>query len=374
MQWKSFVVALALAQDAFAAPSQQKRQNSAALMRFECSQLVVERIDPLVQPGQTPSTHVHQVAGGNSFNASMEPGVFDPSAKSTCTSCTYSISLIDVTDFSNYWTASLYFKARNGSFKRVPQLTNLGLKGKNGGLTVYYNSPYDGKTKTTAFKPGFRMVVGDAMLRSAKGGQKQLCHRCEANIAQSPFGGAPCTGDDTFALPSKQCGGGIRATITFPTCWDGVNTDSPDHKAHVAYPKSGTFESSGPCPSTHPVKLPQVMYEVMWDTRPFNDKSIWPADGSQPFVYSMGDATGYGWHGDYLFGKSLNTIWNYCWKGNALQTALDERCAGDACKGMKTQSAADANKCMLQGQQKHIQEDVEGWLPSLPGNVQVTYS
>lgn len=84
------------------------------------------------------------------------------------------------------------------------------------------------------------------------------------------------------------------------------------------------------------------------------------------------------------------------WKGNALQTALDERCAGDACKGMKTQSAADANKCMLQGQQKHIQEDVEGCkcyaqlikpssfvsitltrlsgLPSLPGNVQVTYS
>lgn len=25
-------------------------------------------------------------------------------------------------DFSNYWTANLYFKARNGSYKRVPQL------------------------------------------------------------------------------------------------------------------------------------------------------------------------------------------------------------------------------------------------------------
>ena len=31
------------------------------------------------------------------------------------------------------------------------------------------------------------------------------------------------------------------------------------------------------------------MYEVMWDTRPFNDKSLWPETG-QPLVYSTGDA------------------------------------------------------------------------------------
>lgn len=61
------------------------------------------------------------------------------------------------------------------------------------------------------------MIVGDPELRSSQGGQRQLCHRCEANIQQNPFGGAPCTGTDTFALPSGTCGGGIRATITFPT-------------------------------------------------------------------------------------------------------------------------------------------------------------
>lgn len=38
------------------------------------------------------------------------------------------------------------------------------------------------------------------------------------------------------------------------------------------------------------MKLPQLMYEVMWDTRPFNDKELWGEDGSQPFVYAMGDA------------------------------------------------------------------------------------
>lgn len=71
-------------------------------------------------------------------------------------------------------------------------------------------------------------------------------------------------------------------------CWDGTNLDSEDHASHVAYP-NGAYEMNAACPSTHPVKIPQLMYEVMWDTREFNDASLWPEDGSQPFVYSYGD-------------------------------------------------------------------------------------
>lgn len=43
------------------------------------------------------------------------------------------------------------------------------------------------------------------------------------------------------------------------------------------------------CPATYPVKLPQLMVEIIWDISSFNDKSLWPKDGSQPFVLSMGD-------------------------------------------------------------------------------------
>ncbi len=123
-----------------------------------------------------------------------------------------------------------------------------------------------------------------------------MCFRCEAYKAQSPFGCAPCSGADTVAFPKAPCGGGWRVSVHFPSCWDGKNTDSPDHKSHVAYPTSGTFESGGACPSTHPVKIPQVMYEVMFDTSPFNDKSLWPVDASQPFSWSMGDKTSVGMH------------------------------------------------------------------------------
>lgn len=116
------------------------------LMRFGCSQLVIDQIDPLVEPGNVPSAHMHQVVGGNSFNASMLPSSLDPSKASSCTSCTYS------EDFSNYWTANLYFKARNGTFKRVPQVTNLGL-GVQAGITVYYIRGYQSQARVTAFKP-----------------------------------------------------------------------------------------------------------------------------------------------------------------------------------------------------------------------------
>ena len=90
-----------------------KRQGSTTMLRFGCPQLVIDRIDPLVNPGQVPSTHVHQIIGGNAFNASMAST--DISSLATCTTCQFS------EDLSNYWTANLYFKARNGTYKRVPQ-------------------------------------------------------------------------------------------------------------------------------------------------------------------------------------------------------------------------------------------------------------
>ncbi|KAK0639835.1 hypothetical protein B0T16DRAFT_440164 [Cercophora newfieldiana] len=333
------------------------------MLRFGCSQLVIERTDPIVQPGVSPSAHTHQIVGGNSFNVTMDPADFDPAKRSTCTSCLYA------EDMSNYWTASVYFKSpENGSYKLVPQMANFRrpsspeLLPQEGGLTVYYMEPFGGKVaKTTSFKPGFRMVAGDPALRAKSNAFPGICHRCNGNGE----GGAPCDSRDTSEFPTKVCPGGIRATIIFPTCWDGKNLDSPDHRSHMAYTPNRAALAGASCPTTHPVRVPQVMYEIMLDTKQFNDPKYF-GSGKQPFVYSFGDSVGHGQHGDYLFG----------WKDDSLQRAMDELgkngCSTDTCSSvLKIQDKKDILACTIPSR-VHESVGVQGeWLQSLPGNVVV---
>jgi len=359
MLWTTFL-ALPVAVSAVAVPhwmSKLKRQGAMTMLRFGCTQVVIDRLDPLVNPGQLPSPHMHQIVGGNAFNASMTTG--DVSSGASCTTCAFS------EDFSNYWTANLYFKARNGSYKRVKQLGaarqfNDDFSTKiDGGILVYYVSAQPGKVQ--AFKPGFRMLVGDPAKRTADSTQRmQNCYRCYTG---PNFGGdtaAPCADSrlDTPGLPKDICKGGIRSNIHFPTCWDGKNLDSPDHKSHVAYPKTGPanfLTLGGDCPSTHPVRIPQLMYEVVWDTTEFNNKAEWPADGSQPFYFSYGDNTGFGQHADYVFG----------WRGNELQKGMDAtNCFGAKCKDMKNQAIDKAKACSVKAV---VNENRDGWLNHLPG-------
>jgi hypothetical protein len=64
MHWKSVAATALLAQDVSA-------QAVANMFRFACSQLVIERADPLVNPGVAGSPHTHQIVGGNAFNLTV---------------------------------------------------------------------------------------------------------------------------------------------------------------------------------------------------------------------------------------------------------------------------------------------------------------
>ncbi|MFD8013575.1 DUF1996 domain-containing protein [Streptomyces sp. NPDC059762] len=71
-----------------------------------------------------------------------------------------------------------------------------------------------------------------------------------------------CSGHpDRFSTRYVRCppGSGPTRTLDFPSCWDGLATDSPGHRAHVRFPTA-----DGTCPrATFPV--PQLRVTLTYD-------------------------------------------------------------------------------------------------------------
>ena len=127
------------------------------------------------------------------------------------------------------------------------------------------------------------MLIGNPLYQTEEQARQfsQLTYTClQTTAIRNP---------EIYTFSTQPHKAGIIVNIRFPTCWDGVNLDSPDHISHIAYPVNGSFESNAPCPASHPVRIPQLFYETIWDTTKFNDKSLWPADGLNPFYWSFGD-------------------------------------------------------------------------------------
>ena len=304
---------------------------AAAFWRLPCkSTIVVERADPIVAPGNV-SGHVHQIMGGNGFDFEMD---YADTQASTCTSCTVH------GDFSNYWTPALYYQHQDGSFEKVKQV--------GGGLVYYLQRSGPNQDKLQAFPEGFRMISGDPFKRSPGTDfpSQAISYNC-LDYSKNP--GNPETG----GFPSMNCPDGLRTQVFFPSCWDGVNLDMPDHKSHMSFP-IGAY-NDGKCPDTHPVHLVSIFFEIIWDTNQFKD--MWYGN-SQPFVWAQGDPTGYGFHGDFLMG----------WDRTVLQNAVDQ-CTSDSgrvedCPVFQLYPDSTAEGCKIASK---ISEDVQGPFAKLPG-------
>jgi len=253
------------------------------------------RIDPIVQPGNIGG-HVHKVFGGNHFSAATATAtpldVYKDVFASTCTSCS-----IRTVDNSQYWHPDLYYQWPNGTFSLVP----------DGGLTVYYLSRGGSGNQTHPdYQPipaGFRMVAGNPIRRDFDGSVADLA------ISFVCLGNPSAPEMNKFPTDKYFCSNGFRAQVFFPMCWNGRDLDSPDHRTHVAYPTSYNL---GDCPPTHPVRIPGVFYEAFYSVDKFPH-----GKGTQPFSWSCGDPTGYGFHGDFLSG----------WDPKVMQAALkDPKC------------------------------------------------
>ncbi|TVY83581.1 WSC domain-containing protein [Lachnellula suecica] len=302
---------------------------ASAFFRLPCkSPLVTQRADPIVSPGKV-SAHAHTIMGGNGFGFQMD---FASTQASTCSSCTV------LQDMSNYWVPTLYYKAQNGSFISV---------GQAGGATIYYlqrSDPTDANyPKLQAFPEGFRMLAGDPLLRnySDTAEQNAVSFAClGTNSAQ------------TNGFPSTKCPDGLRAQVFFPSCWNGIDLDSADHKSHVVYPSGSDH---GSCPENFKHRLVSIFYEVIWNTPDFDD--MWYGDG-QPFVLANGDPTRFRYHGDFVNGWNVSTL------QSAVDNCNDDSGVIEKCPYFDFATDNAAQACVIP---PSIDDQVFGIMESLPG-------
>ncbi|KAL7270404.1 hypothetical protein RUND412_006892 [Rhizina undulata] len=311
-----------------------------AFWRLPCRQsLVLERIDPITRNGEI-GEHVHTVHGGNKFSKSADG---DALLESTCSSCQVK------QDNSAYWVPELYFHDTAGNFVGVNQ---------TGGMLAYYLLRGD---NITAFPPNFRMIAGDPTLRnfSYPNVEKSLwtdADRTQAALRQKAVG-YNCLNYDEAANPAlglkafpqgMECKDGVRSEVFFPSCWNGVDIDSDNHRDHMAYP---SLLDDGTCPDGFPVRVASLFYEVIWDVYAFTGQA-------GEFVWSHGDPTGYGYHGDFMNG----------WQQTVLQSAIDT-CTNLSgiitdCELFDLYTLEEMAECTIPSE---VDEDAWGPLTKLPG-------
>lgn len=148
--------------------------------------------------------------------------------------------------------------------------------------TVGVTTPLATPIKLSASSVSVCTVLHQAHQPSDKSTDYSGAHNGDPDWAERP---------DFF---DHNCPNGMRAQVFFPSCWDGKNLDSADHKSHMAYPIENY--NSGNCPDTHPVHLVSIFYEM------FIPVDQYSYDGAGTWVFANGDPTGRGFHGDFQNG------------------------------------------------------------------------
>jgi hypothetical protein len=304
---------------------------NAGYWRIGCGRIQTGRVDPIVNPGKI-SSHAHNVAGAYNFHQSS---TYTSLRNSPCTSCEIN------GDKSAYWTPLLYYQHPNGTFVDVP----------NTGSIIYYLGRGTNLSNTQPFPPGFAMLSGSNTARSYDNitmtwnGKRPIADRVSfACLDRTPRAETP-------GMVRTNCPGGLRAQIHFQSCWDGVNLYKSDN-SHVDYLSD---IDNGACPHTHPVQLVHLFFEVSYSVNSINQ-----ADGGR-FVFSNGDTTGYGFHGDFLNG----------WDINLLTDAIDQCAIGSNPTGevitCPPLAAVNSHVQNCPERPPLLNEKVKGFLNALPG-------
>lgn len=248
--------------------------------------------DPIVFPGQPGVSHLHMFYGNTATDANSTADSLANSGGSTCAG--------GIGNRSGYWMPALI-----DTLDGTPQVPT--------GVQTYYKSgPHPG-SQIQSLPTGLRMIAGNSKATTAAA-TNSIATRfvCISSTSIGPSLG--------YIPGDCAAGSQVWAMIVFPSCWDGVNLDSPDHKSHMSYAVGDPSSATGQgCPSTHPVKLPEITMigEYLVPTAGAAARWRFSSDNYDPAT----GPGGYSSHADWFNGWQPSVV--KTWTTNCLNKQVD---------------------------------------------------
>ena len=236
-------------------PSSSASEPSGNFRTF-CRPAMLGYIDPIVSPGQ-PSMHLHQIFG----NLDTTPDSTYESLRASTTSTCDGGPL----NATPYW-----FPAVLDAQGRAVTADDMQIYYKAQGYAPGLDAGQESIRNVTTLPAGLRML------------SDRFTWRCENNT-------------NAGARIPDSCGGSrLLAEVYFPSCWDGENLDSPDHRSHMAFAYRDPHMGNLRCPDTHPVQLVEITEIVAYPAS--TDQAGWRLSSD----IAAGADDGITLHGDWF--------------------------------------------------------------------------
>jgi hypothetical protein len=278
--------------------------------RFICNPGQLLADDPIVFPGQPGRSHLHQFFGNTEANANSTYASLRTSGKSTCNS---------PLNRSAYWMPAMLDGAGNVVrpdyvsiyYKRRPQ---------NDPKCSLRSGDPRAEGDCIPLPNGLRFVFGFDMLNANSAPTGAAYFNCDGLTGRQGhyLTLAEAAANCPVAPNPDGSFNRIGAVIGAPSCWDGKNLDSPDHRSHVAYAGYGDW-GYFKCPTTHPKVIPTFTMGVWYTVDRNTNKWRLSSDSMVP-----GAAPGSTLHADW-FGAWDNTA-EAMWTDNCINKLLN--CSG----------------------------------------------
>jgi hypothetical protein len=236
------------------------------ILRINCDFSHSSYNDPIVYPWLENMAHLHRFYGSMDVDHTTTTESLLTDWKSTCqwnelNRSAYWVPALLAPDYDKRSWKRLLDENGDPQWRVVPAVV---WANEVAHEVFYYSAGIDDLDAIQPIPAGLRMIAWD---HSTVPGDEQdssivrrHCQSWESDDANNPR--------FSSTIPECKAPDRVRMDIFFPSCWNGVDLDSEDHKSHMAYPSKNSQTWKVDCPDSHPVPLVRPSYHYAFGVLP----------------------------------------------------------------------------------------------------------